>query len=80
MSSAQDPSIIQYVPSPGLGYELGIMFGFIALMIICQYAFHLWFKAHMRKEERLEREKVAELKAKGYLAHDQRIELGGSTA
>jgi hypothetical protein len=35
MSSAQDPSTITYVPAPSVGHEIGIMFGFIGLMIVC---------------------------------------------
>ncbi|KAL1628084.1 hypothetical protein SLS56_006014 [Neofusicoccum ribis] len=60
-----------YVPMPSLGHELGIMFGFLALMVVCMAAYGVVWQVGNRRSLRKEQERIAALRASGHLKSEK---------
>ncbi|KKY13915.1 hypothetical protein UCDDS831_g08595 [Diplodia seriata] len=60
-----------YVPMPSLGHELGILFGFIALMLVCMLAYGFAWQIGNKRSLRKEEERIAALRASGHLKDEK---------
>ncbi|OJD29755.1 uncharacterized protein BKCO1_7300020 [Diplodia corticola] len=73
-----DDKRVCYVPMPSLGHELGIIFGFLALMLICMCAYGFAWQIGNRRSLRKEEERIAALRASGHLKDEKSsAESGG---
>ncbi|EKG16881.1 hypothetical protein MPH_05862 [Macrophomina phaseolina MS6] len=68
--TSEDKSLC-YVPMPSLGHELGILFGFVALMIICMAAYGVVWQIGNKRSLRKEQERIAALRASGHLKDEK---------
>ncbi|KAF1810775.1 hypothetical protein P152DRAFT_460064 [Eremomyces bilateralis CBS 781.70] len=57
----------KFVPIPSVGHEMGIMFGFIGLMLIGVTGFWVWWTFRLKREDTHERARVEDLRARGLL-------------
>ncbi|KAB2576459.1 hypothetical protein BFW01_g10490 [Lasiodiplodia theobromae] len=60
-----------YVPMPSLGHELGILFGFLALMLVCMLSYGVMWQVGNRRSLRKEEERIAALRAAGHLKDEK---------
>jgi hypothetical protein len=56
-----------YIPPPSTGHELGIMFGFIGLMIISMVTYGIVWQIGNKRSLKKEQERIEQLKAAGLL-------------
>ncbi|KAI9709452.1 MAG: hypothetical protein M1820_003212 [Bogoriella megaspora] len=62
--SYNDP---KYVPAPSIGHELGIMFGFIAAMLLSMFLYTIIWQMGNKRSVRKEAERVEALRKAGYM-------------
>ncbi|KAK4984582.1 hypothetical protein LTR66_008452 [Elasticomyces elasticus] len=56
-----------YVPPPSVGHEIGVMFGFLAVMALAMVAYGIAWQIGNRRSAREESERVEALRASGFL-------------
>ncbi|KAL1302379.1 hypothetical protein AAFC00_002782 [Neodothiora populina] len=69
---------ITYMPPPSIGHEMGIMWGFIATMLLTTLLYGLAWQIGNKRSARIEAERVAALKASGWL--DEKHIYSGESA
>ncbi|KAF2806532.1 uncharacterized protein BDZ99DRAFT_466102 [Mytilinidion resinicola] len=64
--SAKQPTK-PYIAPPSVGHEIGVMFGFIAFMLLCMVAYGFAWNHGNRISQRKEAERIDALRASGLL-------------
>ncbi|KAF1957701.1 hypothetical protein CC80DRAFT_592208 [Byssothecium circinans] len=66
-----------YIPAPSIGHELGVMFGFIGVMIVCSVIYGLLWQKANKTSQRKEVERIEKLRASGLLDREKEKERSG---
>jgi len=74
MSSQQSKK--PYIPPPSVGHEIGVIFGFIAFMLLCMIAYGFIWQIGNKRSQRKEAERIEALRASGLLREKGVGELG----
>ncbi|KAF1990023.1 hypothetical protein K402DRAFT_390346 [Aulographum hederae CBS 113979] len=56
-----------YVPPPSIGHEIGVMFGFIAAMLLSMVLYGVWWQYGNKRSLRKENERIAALRERGLI-------------
>ncbi|KAK7530730.1 uncharacterized protein J3D65DRAFT_639357 [Phyllosticta citribraziliensis] len=71
-----DDKSLCYVPAPSTRHELGILFGFLGLMIVCMSVYAVAWNVGNRRSLQKEADRVAALRASGHLDEIEKSRLG----
>ncbi|KAK8172089.1 hypothetical protein BKA80DRAFT_306702 [Phyllosticta citrichinensis] len=71
-----DDKTLCYVPAPSTRHELGILFGFLGLMIVCMSVYGLAWNFGNRRSLQKEADRIAALRASGHLNEVGKSRLG----
>jgi len=56
-----------YVPPPSVGHEIGVMFGFIGLILVVFVGYTIGYKIYYRRLAKTDAERTRALKAQGLM-------------
>ncbi|KAK8189147.1 hypothetical protein HDK77DRAFT_266077 [Phyllosticta capitalensis] len=65
-----------FVPAPSTRHEIGILFGFLGLMIVCMSVYAVAWNIGNRRSLQREADRVAALRASGHLTEHEKGALG----
>jgi len=64
--SSQQPKK-PYVPPPSIGHEIGVIFGFIAFMLLCMITYGFVWQVGNKRSQLKEAKRIEALRASGLL-------------
>ncbi|KAF2190040.1 hypothetical protein K469DRAFT_699615 [Zopfia rhizophila CBS 207.26] len=60
-----------YIGPPSTGHEIGIMFGFLAFMVICMLLYGVIWQVGNKRSQKKEADRIQQLRASGLLKDEK---------